>query len=92
MATLVTTTICAAGKMLDDEAIRVSRLLHEGDLHSARQRVRTLVGRNTEHLDEHEISRAVIESVAENCVDAITASCCSGGRSAAHPRFSPTGP
>ena len=74
MATLVTTTICAAGRMLDDEAIRVSRLLHEGDLHSARQRVRTLVGRNTDHLDEHEISRAVIESVAENCVDAITAS------------------
>ncbi len=73
-ATIAATAVCAAGKMLDDEAMRVSRLLHAGDLHSARQRVRTLVGRNTEHLDEHEISRAVIESVAENCVDAITAS------------------
>ena len=74
MATVAATTICAAGRMLDDEARRVSRLLHDGDLHSARQQVRRLVGRNTEQLDESEISRAVIESVAENCVDAITAS------------------
>jgi adenosylcobinamide-phosphate synthase len=73
-AIITATAVCAAGKMLDDEAMRVSRLLRAGDLHSARQRVHTLVGRNTEHLDEHEISRAVIASVAENCVDAVTAS------------------
>lgn len=73
-ATIAATTLCAAGKMLDDEAIRIARLLHDGDLHSARQQARSLVGRTTEHLDEREISRAVIESVAENCVDAVTAS------------------
>lgn len=73
-ATIAATAVCAAGKMLDDEAMRIARLLCAGDIHTARQQVRTLVGRDTEHLDEHEISRAVIESVAENCVDAITAS------------------
>jgi adenosylcobinamide-phosphate synthase len=73
-ATIAATTICAAGRMLDDEGMRISRLLREGDVDAARRQVRSLVGRSTDHLDEHEISRAVIESVAENCVDAVTAS------------------
>ena len=73
-ATIAATTICAAGRMLDDEAMRISRRLQEGDVDTARRQVRSLVGRSTDHLDEHEISRAVIESVAENCVDAVTAS------------------
>jgi adenosylcobinamide-phosphate synthase len=60
--------------MLDDEAIHIARLLQGGDLDAARRHVRSLVGRTTEHLDEHEISRAVIESVAENSVDAVSAS------------------
>ena len=74
LATVVATCISAAGKMLDDEADTMADLLTAGDLPAARQRVKSLVGRNTDHLDEHEISRAVIESVAENCVDAVTSS------------------
>lgn len=74
LATVVATCVSAAGKMLDDEANTMATLLNAGDLPAARERVRSLVGRNTDHLDEHEISRAVIESVAENCVDAVTAS------------------
>ncbi len=74
LATVVATCVSAAGKMLDDEATTMAALLNAGDLPAARQRVRSLVGRNTDHLDEHEISRAVIESVAENCVDAVTSS------------------
>ena len=74
LATVIATGISSAGKMLDDEANTVAALLCSGDLGGARVRVRSLVGRMTDDLDEHEISRAVIESVAENCVDAVTAS------------------
>jgi len=74
LATVAATTICAAGRMLDDEAGAIAGLLASGDLPSARRRVRSLVGRTTDGLDAHEISRAVVESVAENCVDAVTSS------------------
>ncbi len=73
-ATLLATAVCAAGKMLDDEAAAIARLLAAGDLLAARTRLRSLVGRSTDDLDESEISRAAIESVAENSVDAVTAS------------------
>jgi adenosylcobinamide-phosphate synthase len=42
-------------------------------LGAARERLRRLVGRDTSALDAAEISRAVIESVAENGVDAVAA-------------------
>ncbi|MEQ1698603.1 MAG: adenosylcobinamide-phosphate synthase CbiB [Ilumatobacteraceae bacterium] len=74
LATVVATAVSAAGRMLDDEAITMAALLHSGDLGTARERVRSLVGRSTADLDQNEISRAVIESVAENCVDAVTSS------------------
>jgi adenosylcobinamide-phosphate synthase len=73
-ATVIATAVCVAGKMLDGEAQRVGASLRRGDLDAARGQVRSLVGRNTAELDDSEISRAVIESVAENCVDAVTAS------------------
>jgi adenosylcobinamide-phosphate synthase len=73
-ATVLASAVCAAGNMLDDEAATVARMLETGDLAAARQRVGSLVGRSTDELDASGISRAVIESVAENCVDAVTAS------------------
>jgi adenosylcobinamide-phosphate synthase len=73
-ATIVATGICAAGKMLDREALGVAQHLAADDLPAARLRLRSLVGRTADELDEAEISRAVIESVAENCVDAVTSS------------------
>jgi adenosylcobinamide-phosphate synthase len=72
-ATAIAVAACAAGRMLDDEANAMSDLLRAGDLDSARERVRSLVGRQTSDLDTDEIARAVIESVAENLVDAVTA-------------------
>lgn len=81
----------AAGKTLDDEAVTMAGLLTAGDLPAARQRVRSLVGRNTHQRDEHEISRAVIDSVAENCVDAVTSSLFWAAIGGAPP-CSPTGP
>ena len=74
LAVVVATGVSAAGKMLDDEANTLASMLDAGDLDAARQRVRSLVGRNTDDLDAPEISRAVIESVAENSVDAVTSS------------------
>jgi adenosylcobinamide-phosphate synthase len=77
-STALAVAICAAGRMLDDEAHHVANHLRNDDIDSARQRVRSLVGRNSDTLDEEELARAVIESVAENLVDAVTATCISG--------------
>ena len=71
-ATVVVTAGCAAGKMLDAAGRAVRDHLAAGDLEAARERLRSLVGRDAEGLDEHEIARAVVESLAENSVDAVT--------------------
>ena len=51
-----------------------------GDLDGARALLPNLVGRDPSDLDEEEIVRAVVESVAENTVDAIVAPAAVGGR------------
>lgn len=77
-STSLAVAICAAGRMLDEEALCVADHLRQGDIVAARQRIRSLVGRNSDALDEAELARAVIESVAENLVDAVTATALSG--------------
>ncbi len=72
-ATAIATGLTVAGRMLDDEAARIGERLHAGDLNGAQAALRSLVGRSREGLDEAAVSRAVIESVAENTVDAVTA-------------------
>lgn len=72
-AVAVAATISIAGRMLADEADAVLTHLERGDLDQARHRVRSLVGRDTTELDETDIARAVIESLAENTVDAVIA-------------------
>ncbi len=64
---------CFATRSLHDHALAVYRPLQAGDLAAARQRVSWLVGRDTEQLDEGEVTRAAVESVAENTVDGCTA-------------------
>ncbi|NJD37369.1 MAG: cobalamin biosynthesis protein CobD [Geobacter sp.] len=64
---------CFATRSLHDHALAVYRPLMAGDLATARQRVSWLVGRDTEQLDEGEVTRAAVESVAENTVDGCTA-------------------
>jgi adenosylcobinamide-phosphate synthase len=71
-ATAIAVAVCSAGRMLDDEALGVAGLLERGDLAAARIQLGRLVGRHTEQLDESDVCRAVIESVAENSVDAVT--------------------
>lgn len=65
--------LCSGGSMLWDAASTIGAALEEDDLAGARELLPTLVGRDPSQLDQSEIARAVIESVAENTVDAVTA-------------------
>lgn len=60
-----------AARDLDVESSRVYRDLKRGDLVGARERLSMIVGRETAHLDESEVSRAAVETVAENTVDGV---------------------
>lgn len=62
-----------AARDLSRHALNVKHALEADDLDSARRQVAMLVGRDTEKLDNAEVARAAIESVAENTVDAVTA-------------------
>ncbi len=59
------------GRSLRREAAVVSELIERGDLLAARERLRSLCGRDALEFDEADLSRAVVESVAENTNDAI---------------------
>jgi adenosylcobinamide-phosphate synthase len=72
-STTVATYVSSAGRMLGDVALDVGRHLDAGDLEAARQVLPSLVGRDPTGLGEGEIARAVVESVAENTVDAVVA-------------------
>jgi adenosylcobinamide-phosphate synthase len=62
-----------ATRSLNKHARAVQQPLQQGDLPTARIQLARLVGRDTAQLDEAEISRATVESVAENTVDGVTA-------------------
>ena len=64
---------CLATHCLLQEAGEVLGALEEGDLAHARRRLARIVGRDTASLDESEICRAVIETVAESLCDGIVA-------------------
>jgi adenosylcobinamide-phosphate synthase len=68
---VIFTTI--ATKSLKDAAYEVYIPLKQGDLVSARKQLSMIVGRDTEQLDEREIVRGCVETVAENISDGITA-------------------
>jgi adenosylcobinamide-phosphate synthase len=62
-----------ATRSLLDEARAVVRALEASDLDLAQQRLARIVSRDTAHLDEAEVSRAVIETLAESACDGIVA-------------------
>ncbi|HZO52504.1 MAG TPA: adenosylcobinamide-phosphate synthase CbiB [Bryobacteraceae bacterium] len=62
-----------AVRSLDDHARAVVRALRVHDLAAARASVGLMVGRDTDRMDEHEVARAMIESVAENLSDGVIA-------------------
>ncbi len=62
-----------ATRSLLDESAAVLDAVDRGDLVLARRRLAMIVGRDTESLDEPEILRAVIETVAEGLCDGVVA-------------------
>jgi adenosylcobinamide-phosphate synthase len=64
---------CVASRNLVDESLAVIRALQQEDLVLARQKLSRIVGRDTQSLDETEINRAVIETLAESACDGIVA-------------------
>ncbi|AZS18402.1 adenosylcobinamide-phosphate synthase CbiB [Paenibacillus lutimineralis] len=68
-AIVIWTTIASKG--LRDAGMEVCAQLRKGDLPAARRSLGMIVGRDTSHLDEPEIARGAVETVAENIVDAI---------------------
>jgi adenosylcobinamide-phosphate synthase len=62
-----------ATRSLLDESRAVRRLLLNADLPGARRQVARIVGRDTQALDESEVTRAVIETLAESASDGIVA-------------------
>jgi adenosylcobinamide-phosphate synthase len=61
------------GRTLRHEATVMGQTLRQGDLPAARERLSHLCGRDPSTLDESELARATVESVAENTSDALVA-------------------
>lgn len=62
-----------AARSLYDHVAAVLRPLQRGDLEAARSSVAMIVGRDVTRLDEAGVSRAAIESLAENASDGVVA-------------------
>lgn len=62
-----------AQKSLKQAADDVYNPLIAGDIEEARTKLSWIVGRDTAHLDEAEITRGVVETVSENTSDGVTA-------------------
>ena len=62
-----------AVRALKDESMKVYRALKKPDLSEARQAVSMIVGRDTDRLDEAGVTKAAVETVAENTSDGIIA-------------------
>jgi len=69
----VTTWTVLGGRSLHRQAGALARSLQAGDLDAARRRLPNLAGRDPARLDERELARATVESVAENTSDAVVA-------------------
>lgn len=73
VAAVILSSTCLASRSLHLESAAVADALLAGDLNSARLSLSYIVGRDTELLDESEIWRALVETVAENSSDGIIA-------------------
>lgn len=62
-----------AGRCLKDAALEVYHALQHAGLEESRRKLSWIVGRDTSHLEAPQITRAVVETVAENSVDGVIA-------------------
>ena len=72
-STALATVTAVAGRALAETGTAIGRALEADDLERARAMLPALVGREPDGLRASEIARAVVESVAENTVDAVVA-------------------
>ena len=73
---LAETVLCyqlLATRSLKGESMKVYQALKAGDLEGARHAVSMIVGRDTQRLDEAGVTRAAVETVAENASDGVIA-------------------
>jgi adenosylcobinamide-phosphate synthase len=73
LVTAAATWSVLGGTSLGRAAAVMDRALHSGDLAGAREALPALAGRDPRALDEAELTRATVESVAENTADAAVA-------------------
>ena len=69
----ILTAYCLATKSLKTESMKVYKALCRGDLEGARYAVSMIVGRDTASLDDVGITKAAVETVAENTSDGVVA-------------------
>ena len=62
-----------AAKSLRQESMKVYEALKNGTIEDARHAVSMIVGRDTQALDADAVTRAAVETVAENCSDGVIA-------------------
>ena len=72
-STVSAVAVTAAGRELRSVALGIAGLAEGADIDAARAELPRLVGRDPSELDESGVAAAVIESVAENSVDAVVA-------------------
>lgn len=70
-AILISTTV--AQKSLQEAALDVYKPLKAGEIGEARRKLSYIVGRDTDGLNQEEIVRGTVETVAENTSDGVTA-------------------
>ena len=76
LGVLVESIMCyqiLATKCLKVESMRVYHSLKKGDLEDARYQVSMIVGRDTKILDETGVTKAAVETIAENTSDGVIA-------------------
>ena len=73
LAVAATTWTVLGARSLRSEARTIDAQLRLEDLEAARLQLTHLVGRDPSHLDEAQVARAAVESLAENSCDAVVA-------------------
>lgn len=68
--------VCISARSLADAALAVGKALRRSGLAAGRRAVAMIVGREVDQLDETSVTRATVETVAENLVDGIVAPLC----------------
>jgi adenosylcobinamide-phosphate synthase len=73
LAAIIISATCLAARSLHKESALVADALVSGNIEAARSNLAYIVGRDTADLEESEIWRALVETVAENSSDGIIA-------------------